>query len=86
MRSRKLALLREESIAFENRRLKWMANADAQDDIEEFLVHQIVSLSLEIERLDQARHERIANTTASPSPRGNAPGSTAEDRRRKTLA
>jgi hypothetical protein len=37
MRSRKLAILRDESIAFENRRLKWMANADAQDDIEEFL-------------------------------------------------
>ena len=37
MRSRKLALLRDESIAFENRRLKWMANADAQDDFEEFL-------------------------------------------------
>ena len=59
MRSRKLAILRDESIAFENRRLKWMANADAQDDIEEFLVHQNVSLSFELERLDQARHERI---------------------------
>ena len=59
MRSRKLALLRDESIAFENRRLKWMANADAQDDIEEFLVHQNVSLSFELEQLDQARLERI---------------------------
>ena len=59
MRSRKLALLRDESIAFENRRLKWMANADAQDDIEEFLIYQNVSLSFELERVDQARHERI---------------------------
>jgi len=27
----------EDSIDFENRRLKWTANADAQDDFEEFL-------------------------------------------------
>jgi hypothetical protein len=59
MRSKKLALVREDSIAFENRRMKWLANADAQDDIEEFLVYQNVSLAVEIERLDQARFERI---------------------------
>jgi hypothetical protein len=59
MRSRKLALLREDSVAFENRRMKWMATADAQDDMEEFLVSQNVSLSFELEQLDQARLERI---------------------------
>jgi hypothetical protein len=36
-RSRKLALLCEESCAFEDRLRKWMAIGDAQNDIEEFL-------------------------------------------------
>src|SRR5208282_1347880 len=37
-RSRKLAMLREESIAFEERLRKWMAIGDAQNDVEEYLV------------------------------------------------
>jgi len=36
-RSRKLALLREESCAFEDRLRKWMAIGDAQNDVEEYL-------------------------------------------------
>src|SRR5208282_3870808 len=37
-RSRKLAMLREESIAFEERLQKWMAIGDAQNDVEEYLI------------------------------------------------
>jgi hypothetical protein len=37
-RSRTLALLREESIAFEERLRKWMAIGDAQNDVEEYLI------------------------------------------------
>jgi len=36
-RSRKLALLREESRAFEDRLRRWMAIGDAQNDVEEYL-------------------------------------------------
>src|SRR5262249_34612896 len=37
-RSRKMALLREESCAFEERLRKWMAIGDAQNDVEEYLI------------------------------------------------
>jgi len=37
-RSRKVALLREESCAFEDRLCKWMAIGDAQNDVEEYLI------------------------------------------------
>jgi hypothetical protein len=38
MPSKKQALLREDSFAFENRQRKWMASADPDDDMGEFLV------------------------------------------------
>jgi hypothetical protein len=58
LRSKKLALMREESLAFENRRLRWLAHSDPVDDMAEFLVHQNVCLSFEIERLERADLER----------------------------
>jgi hypothetical protein len=45
--SRKLALRREESRAFEDRLRKWMAIEDAQNDVEEFLTYRNVALSFE---------------------------------------
>ena len=51
MRSKKQALLLEDSYAFENRLHKWMASADPDDDMGEFLVHRYVSLSFEVERV-----------------------------------
>ncbi len=57
-RSRKLALLREESIAFEERLRKWMAIGDAQNDVEEYLVYRNVCLSFELDRAERARVER----------------------------
>ncbi len=39
-RSRKLALLREESCAIEERLRKWMAIGDAQNDVEEYLIRK----------------------------------------------
>ena len=60
-RSRKLALLREESLAFEERLRKWMAIGDAQNDVEEYLVYRNVALSFEIDRAERARLERCAS-------------------------
>jgi len=61
MRSKKLALLDEESYAFENRRMKWMSIADPDDDMGEFLVNQCVSLSFELERATRAHLERLTS-------------------------
>ena len=58
IRSRKLALLREESIAFEERLRKWMAIGDAQNDVEEYLVYRNVCISFELDRAERARAER----------------------------
>jgi hypothetical protein len=57
-RSRKLALLREESLAFEERLRKWMAIGDAQNDVEEYLVYRNVAISFELDRAERARLER----------------------------
>jgi hypothetical protein len=57
-RSRKMALLREESCAFEERLRKWMAIGDAQNDVEEYLVYRNVALSFELDRAERARLER----------------------------
>jgi len=60
-RSRKLALLREESCAFEERLRKWMAIGDAQDDVEEYLIYRNVCLSFELDRTERARVERCTS-------------------------
>ncbi len=60
-RSRKLALLREESCAFEERLRKWMAIGDAQIDVEEYLVYRNVHLSFELDRAERARAERCTS-------------------------
>jgi hypothetical protein len=57
-RSRKLARLRDESCAFEERLQKWMAIGDAQNDVEEYLVYRNVALSFEVDRAERARLER----------------------------
>ena len=57
-RSRKLELLREESLAFEERLRKWMAIGDAQNDVEEYLVYRNVAISFELDRAERARLER----------------------------
>jgi hypothetical protein len=36
MRSTRLAVLRDQSIAFDNRRVKWLAALDPVNDVEEF--------------------------------------------------
>ena len=61
MRSKKQALLLEDSFAFENRLRKWMASADPDDDMGEFLVHQYVSLSFELERVQRAHLEGLTS-------------------------
>jgi hypothetical protein len=57
-RSRKLALLHEESCAFEDRLRKWMAIEGAHNDVEEFLTYRNVALSFELERAERALAQR----------------------------
>jgi hypothetical protein len=61
MRSKKQALLDEDSYAFENRLHKWVSIADPEDDVGEFLVHQYVSLSFQLDHLERARVERLTS-------------------------
>jgi hypothetical protein len=58
LRSKKAALLREDSYAFETRKQKWMAQYDPQTDAEEFLLHTNVILSCELARTWNAGLER----------------------------
>ena len=51
--------LREESYVFENRKHKWMALFDADDDVAEFLVDRNVNASFEILHAERARIERV---------------------------
>src|SRR5271157_1770458 len=60
-RSRKVARLREESYAFEERLRKWMAVGDAQNDVDEYLMYRNVCLSFDIDRAERARLERCAS-------------------------
>ncbi|MFI5459554.1 MAG: hypothetical protein ACHRXM_29365, partial [Isosphaerales bacterium] len=61
MRAKKQALLRDDSIAFENRLRKWMAVADPHDDMGEFLVHQNVCMAFEVERVQRAHLEGLTS-------------------------
>jgi len=63
MRAKKQALLRGDSIEFENRLQKWMAIADPDDDMGEFLVHQNVFMSFELARVRRAYLERLTSQT-----------------------
>jgi hypothetical protein len=60
-RSKKLPLLRNESMAFEERRCKWMASADPKTDMCEYLVSHNVSLSFELDRAKRSHLERITS-------------------------
>ena len=61
-------LVREESMHYEDRLRRWSSSTDAQNDLEEFLVNEQVSLSFEIEHTRSARIEaretRIENAEA----------------------
>ncbi len=61
LRSKKQALLREESYAFEERLRKWMASSSARSDAEEYLMYRNVCLSFELDRAERARLERCAS-------------------------
>jgi len=61
MRSRKQTLLDEDSIAFENRLRKWVAIADPDDDVGEFLVHRSVFQSFQLERVERAYVEGLTS-------------------------
>ena len=58
-RSERVKRLREHSVAFEERRIKWSACSQPVGDLEEFLLHQNVSLSFELERARAAHFEHL---------------------------
>src|SRR5271157_6043017 len=60
LRSKKLALLRDESCAFEERLRKWMQIGAANDDMAEYLTYRNVCLSFDLDRVERARLERCA--------------------------
>ena len=57
--SKKLEMLRENSLNFETRQHKWMSSEDPRNDSEEFLVHRRVALSFEVERAQRAHLQRL---------------------------
>ncbi len=59
--SQRLALLREDSYAFEDRLRKWMAIGDAQNDVEEYLIYRNACLSFELDRAHRARVQRCTS-------------------------
>jgi hypothetical protein len=58
-RSKKRALLQEDSYGFETRSQKWTARNDPRDDVEEFLSDHIVVMSLELDRAKRAHLENL---------------------------
>jgi hypothetical protein len=58
--SKKEALIREDSYAFESRKQKWIAKVDPADDMGEFLAYQTVAAWTEIEYAERAGAERTA--------------------------
>ena len=59
MCSKRIKMLREDSIAFENRHIKWIAQANVQDDREEFLTYLNVSQALDCDRILRANEQWI---------------------------
>ena len=57
--SKKSEFLRENSLNFETRQHKWMANEKPRNDSEEFLIHRRVFLSFEVERSERAHLEHL---------------------------
>ena len=57
--SKKLEMLRENSLNFETRQHKWMSSEDPRNDSEAFLVHRTVALSFELERAARAHLQRL---------------------------
>jgi hypothetical protein len=61
LRSKKVALLRDDTYAFETRKQKWMAEYEPETDAQEYLLHANVVLSFELDRARNAGFERRAN-------------------------
>ena len=57
LRSARAELMRERSLEFEQRRMKWMANGDARDDVEEFLASHLAATDYEVVRVIRANAE-----------------------------
>jgi hypothetical protein len=58
-RAQRSELLRAESLAYEQRLMRWNGTAGPENDIEEFLMNDVVSISFELERARRAELERV---------------------------
>ena len=66
MRSKKRKLMLEESYIAERRKHKWMAQTDPRDDMGEFLMHQNVLASFELEhavRVNSGRSDKLVENS-----------------------
>src|ERR1017187_1951659 len=61
MRSAREKLMREDSLAFEERLRRWSATTQPENDVEEFLNHKNVSLAASFERVERAHLEHLRN-------------------------
>src|SRR5262249_28975942 len=53
------AMLRNESLAFEQRLCRWRAYADPRNDMEEALLQEVVHLHAQLERVKRAYNEQV---------------------------
>ena len=58
LHSERTKMFREDSFAFEERLGKWGSIGDAENDLEEFLVHENVAMAFEIQHTRRALNER----------------------------
>src|SRR5262245_6537064 len=61
------SLLRNESLAFEQRLCRWRADADPRNDMEEALLQEVVHLHAQLERVKRAYNEQVRSHIASAS-------------------
>ncbi len=59
LRSERENALRQDSMSYEQRLMRWSGTAGPENDIEEFLMNDVVSISFELERARHAELERV---------------------------
>ncbi len=59
LRSEREDALRQDSMSYEQRLMRWNGTAGPENDIEEFLMNDVVSISFELERARHAELERV---------------------------
>src|ERR1017187_3225536 len=63
MRSEREKLMREDSLAFEERLRRWSANTQPENDVEEFLLYENVAMTASLDRVRRAHAEHVQTRT-----------------------